>query len=307
MNTHIVFHEDLAAAIIDHGYRYPHDSEREEFTRRRILMVYGDGEGGAGIADGIVDWTPLERVQAVAAVQLGDPYGGTLMACDLPAGHPFMATPIIRRYPHHFHMPSMDTQVEFKTEFPQSEDDAKFQAQLLAVREELALKTEVPSLREPWRGSEQAQAERQRIIDQLHDNVAAVTGGAGSAEWHASIARAAAEFYTNLLDPALCGVIVDAEFPGTIAATQNTPAKPMLLVPDGCVLVIPDTEQPWEFLARYDTSHMAPTALVVNRSGYETMKKAAEQMRTECASAERTAAALSFEQPIQSRLGRMAK
>lgn len=85
------------------------------------------------------------------------------------------------------------------------------------------------------------------------------------------------------------------------------PRKPLLIVPDGCALVIPDDVNPWEFMAGYDTSQSSRTGLIVNKGGYDMLNKMGDQQKAERAAERRTHAALTFEQPIQNRLGRMAK
>lgn len=98
---------------------------------------------------------------------------------------------------------------------------------------------------------------------------------------------------------------------GTIAAASNVPAKPVLIVPAGCVLLVPDDPaERQKILDRYEVrvepmGGMVSRGFFIESQAVDKVVEAAE--RVEQAETRRTHAALTFEQPIQNRLGRMAR
>lgn len=254
-------------------------------VERRVAVVYGQDEvdwqkfGRQG-------WTPQQRLQAVVAVKLM--HGGAqLWARDLPEGHPMREPERKGRYPVHTHMMSMVGERAGWSDAGLTAKPARLHGDFGAG----------PSSYHFDNGS----ADDETGITSVYG------GGRGGVLQDGDLTDT--EFAGLGLGPVepLEFNMIQPAMEGVISGHPPVPAKPVLHVPEGCVLVIPDDVQPWDFLARYDTTQMGRTAVVVNRKGYAMLGKMAEQQKVEAVEAKRTHAALTFEQPIKNRLGGLAR
>ena len=246
-------------------------SDEPDDVERRVAVVYGQDEVDWQMF-GRQIWTPLERLQAVDAVKLRHG-GATLWATDLPEGHPMRG-----RY-----MMSMGKLESITDE--------------RGVVTGVGLKVGVPSYHHSIERERDSWYEKQYEMTQAMRD--AVTRGIGITK-----------MWFDECEPDPLAAMTRHKDTHTLAANPVPPAKPVLLVPDGCVLVLPNDIDHTAFLKGYDVQ-CGKTGGIVSKSAYELLQRVGAEQQVEQA-AERaqvrtTHAALTFEQPIQSRLGRMAK